>query len=218
MNLYTPEIGAKLILSEDWSMILYDEYRNDALFKAFNLQRGKTHNNKKNQLIVIPKDTILTVRRVYIRQGLSAYSSITFSIAKKESPNKDLWGVRFWSSLNDVNQIKFELKECNEDVLKTVEECLILIKDKAPYPNMYREIESALLEGKTINTFRPIEEGFIFFRKAVERLKELSNDYNSDDDPIIYSDALKIVNTTFRKYKIAKMLIDETEVEESEII
>lgn len=235
MNLYVPELGSKLILTEDWSAILYDEYRNNKLFTNLGLTQG-TWQNPKNHLITFPKGTILTPRRVYIRQGASQYSSITFSIAKKESPDKRYWGVRFWVSLNDANEIKFELSECNEELRKSVDDCLYDIKQHGAY---YNEIETLILEKKTVNTFRPVEEGYSFYMKAIGRVQEELNKYkeqqaanskqqtnnsiinninfqyyrNYDYTSIIdsFEKALGIMNKYFRKYKISKFIEDNTE-------
>ncbi len=219
MNLFVPDVGAKIVLSENWDLILYDEYRNESLFKNLGFTRGG-YQSQKNHQITIPKDTILTVKRVYIRQGLSQYSSLTFAIAKKDSPDKRFCGVRFWASLNDVNQIKFDLKECNEDLLKAVDNCLYDIKEKHSQPHTYKEIESLIIESGNVNTFRPIEDGYTYFRKAVNRVKERLNIVVNNPTTYHYShslttetleDVLRIMNVYFRKFKISKMIQDSKE-------
>lgn len=54
---------------------------------------------------ILPAGTILTVARIYIRQGLSSYDSMTFSI--NSHPNKKIKG-RFWAKLKEVNTIMCE--------------------------------------------------------------------------------------------------------------
>jgi hypothetical protein len=222
MNLFVPDVGAKLVLKENWDLILYDEYRNESLIKNLGFTRGSYGQTDRNHLITIPKDTILTVKRVYIRQGLSQYSSLTFAISKKDSPDKRFCGVRFWASLNDVNQIKFELKECNEDLLKAIDSCLYDIKEKYSLPHTYKEIESLIIESGNVNTFRPIEDGYTYFRKAVNRVKERINVIVNNPTTYHYShslstetleDVLRIMNVYFRKFKIAKMIEDDSKEE-----
>ena len=75
-------------------------------------------NIKKEILdITIDAGQVLTVDRIYIRKGISEYSSITFyakglGTVKKSSgfynnkvTNK---AIRFWAKLSDVNNIEFE--------------------------------------------------------------------------------------------------------------
>jgi hypothetical protein len=67
--------------------------------------------------VTLPKDTELTVDRVYIRKGASEFSSLTFFIG--HSPMKELLPVkkggrwpsgprRFFARLSDVNKIEFD--------------------------------------------------------------------------------------------------------------
>lgn len=56
--------------------------------------------------MTIPKDTILIIDRIYIRNGGKEYSSITFRI--KDSPNKKLNKARFVAKLIDTRSIEFE--------------------------------------------------------------------------------------------------------------
>lgn len=70
--------------------------------------------------VTIPKGTILKVDRIYIRKGLSDYSSITFiahnlgEIVRKvgwmNEKTKKKKTLRFWAKLSDCNKIKFEIK------------------------------------------------------------------------------------------------------------
>lgn len=57
---------------------------------------------------VLPRGLVLTINRIYIRQGKSDYDSITFSVPQKL--NNEFKGVygRFWAKLSDVNRLQFE--------------------------------------------------------------------------------------------------------------
>ncbi|NKL08318.1 hypothetical protein GFL39_25960 [Rhizobium leguminosarum bv. viciae] len=68
--------------------------------------------------VTFPKDTCLTIDRVYIRKGASEFSSLTFFIG--DSPMKELQPVRkggrwpggqrrFFARLEDVNKIECDL-------------------------------------------------------------------------------------------------------------
>lgn len=61
---------------------------------------------KQADVVTLPSGTILTVRRIYVRQGLVDYNSVTFSIHKCPA-NKKLKG-RFWVKLYDVNNMLVE--------------------------------------------------------------------------------------------------------------
>jgi len=68
------------------------------------------------ELIALPKGAVLTVDRIYIRRGMSAYSSISFRIAKGTmstiahatgtEPFASKKVVRFWAKLADVNTMQ----------------------------------------------------------------------------------------------------------------
>jgi len=59
-------------------------------------------------IAILPRGVILTINRIYIRQGKSDYDSITFSIPKELNKEfKDLYG-RFWAKLSDINRVQFE--------------------------------------------------------------------------------------------------------------
>jgi len=108
MKLYIPKLGDELKLTSDWTFKLESEYRNsglyDELYGERNRQRGyRDHETKDTTL---PKDTVLKVDRIYIRQGSEDYDSVTFRISY--CPNTKLNKKRFWVKLNDANNIEFE--------------------------------------------------------------------------------------------------------------
>ena len=71
----------------------------------------KIDSNNRKYLVTIPKSSILTIDRIYIRKGQSDYSSISFFIIfpkdfKLINPYKKK--VRFWVKLEDANNIEFK--------------------------------------------------------------------------------------------------------------
>lgn len=66
----------------------------------------------------LPKDTVLSIDRIYIRKGASDFSSVTFFLKSTSHPLFDRSGkkkaggkpLRFWARLEDVNSIEFERK------------------------------------------------------------------------------------------------------------
>ena len=127
MNFYIPELKDEIKLTSDWSFDLYAEYRNETLGKALDLIAEKTNRLFDNwkvfeehpelerwkptiaAKVIIPKDTILIVDRIYIRNGAKEYSSITFRI--KDCPNKKVNKKRFWAKLHDTRSIEFEVNK-----------------------------------------------------------------------------------------------------------
>lgn len=93
-----------------WEMDSYIDYMGDAIIKY--TKTGYTKRIDAKPLIgiiriTLPKGTVLTVDRVYIRKGASEFSSITFRIASTTHP--DLAGKkknRFWAKLADVNTME----------------------------------------------------------------------------------------------------------------
>lgn len=118
MQLFIPTLGTRLKLLEDWKFTLHDERRNSTLKNLIEYSRSKfevedsifdvlkddTKTKEDKIPCVLPAGTILTVRRIYIRQGAKAYDSVTFSIHK--CPEK-LKG-RFWVKLHDANTMQCE--------------------------------------------------------------------------------------------------------------
>lgn len=70
--------------------------------------------------VIIPNGAILEVDRIYIRQGNSGCSSITFKW------RKDKKVLRFWAKLEDVNKIEAEVVgEIEENRKKNIPRCSI---------------------------------------------------------------------------------------------
>lgn len=119
MKLYIPRLGDRLILSADWTFKLYDEHRNDALFKALKIPfpvdgDGRRQCYGRHQLsvtVTLPAGTELAARRIYIRQGQRAFDSVTFS-AKIGGKFR-----RFWAKLDEVNGIEFAVHAAEEPVV-----------------------------------------------------------------------------------------------------
>jgi len=60
--------------------------------------------------LVLPLGTQLTVDRIYIRKGISAYSSLSFHLTKTDHPLLNRKArKRFWVKLDEVNKMQFEL-------------------------------------------------------------------------------------------------------------
>ena len=117
MKLFIPEIGTKLTLTKRWTFNLHHEYRNDmagvelgladlGVHGTYSWKIGKWHANPGPDVVALPAKTVLTVNRIYIRQGAEDYSSITFW-AKIPGMKKK---IRFWAKLSDVNNIHYKLE------------------------------------------------------------------------------------------------------------
>src|SRR6478735_3392468 len=130
-KLYIPELGSKIILTKDWKFNLVYEYRNLSLYDKLNLQ-------KNNHDVIIPKDTVLSIQRIYIRKGASQYSSITFGITKQDNKNNILAGAKFFASLIDVNNIEYKLPENNEVLYTELKEAFKKIKIELDDVNTYK--------------------------------------------------------------------------------
>lgn len=105
MKLFIPTIGTKIELTENWYFTLHEERRNSVLWKAVmgkEIDRWDCHGFVTT---LLPAGTVLSISRIYIRQGLKGFDSISFII--KSCPNKKMKG-RFWAKLEDVNKIEFE--------------------------------------------------------------------------------------------------------------
>ncbi len=114
MNIFIPKIGTQLLLNEPWTFKLYDEYRNYDYWTAVhgtpperkNECRGTNDWYRKYAeesdpiFTTLPKGTILSVDRIYIRKGNKEYDSVSFRVLKG-SPGPT---GRFWAKLDEVNE------------------------------------------------------------------------------------------------------------------
>lgn len=109
--MYIPTIGDKIILTEDWKFDLWKEYRNRDLLDHFNLVKdpdGRLYFYRIADKdipfrVTLPKNSKLTIDRIYVRKGAADFDSVTFRVfglGKKS--------IRFWAKLKDVNEMEFE--------------------------------------------------------------------------------------------------------------
>lgn len=203
MNLFVPDIGTRLKLTENWNVIIQDEYRVNILEKM-----GITSERDKKYLIIIPKDTILTVKKIYVRQGNATYSSVSFSIKKKDCPNNKLMeGSKFWASLSDVNRLQFELETCNEETLESITLLYDNLKKTIP-GNPFNKIVKTIFSNGNIVKLRPQEDGYIFFQDMFSRIEKDLSFKSILDKEKLYDEVMLIINKGYRKYKL-RSLIEE---------
>jgi len=128
MKLFIPAIGDKICLTKAWTFHLHDEKRNAALWSYLfpDDEDIGTYSHAyagdwvggawvrrykyKPREITIPKGSVLTVDRLYVRKGAKDFDSISFFLTK-DSPLKNKKVLRFWAKLNDVNKIECKLVE-----------------------------------------------------------------------------------------------------------
>ena len=131
MNLFVPDIGTLLRLEEDWQITLYDEYRNSTLFKKLGLPR-------KNTVVELPKNLVIKVDRVYIRKGLSQFSSLTFTCPKPknkkekvEMPLNEEWsGTKFWVKLHECNCAQISPLSFNQETTEEFKKLYVDIEQE----------------------------------------------------------------------------------------
>jgi hypothetical protein len=119
MHLYVPEVRDLLELEESWTFDLYEEYRNEYLMNFFGFSDAQNNYyvpNPRVWKVTLPATTKLKVARIYIRNGMSEYSSLTFTIVETPLQSAGLAkrkGVRagFWAKLADVNNMHVKRPE-----------------------------------------------------------------------------------------------------------
>jgi hypothetical protein len=116
-----PEIGSRLALEQDWEFTVHFEHRNGDLLEADGETMPHWNSNKKPYLRTLVAGTEFLVDRIYIRNGMEDFSSVTLRIAKttdekilargtkripfKKSNAKDKTSYgRFWVKLADFNK------------------------------------------------------------------------------------------------------------------
>jgi hypothetical protein len=115
MKLFIPHLKTLLKLERDWFFELNPEYRNMSLYQVFSgqiIDRWAANAPFRKMLpVTIPKDTILSLDRIYIRNGNRQYDSVTFRIPKKMGNPPELAGCRFWVKLDQANEIEASIIE-----------------------------------------------------------------------------------------------------------
>lgn len=118
-TLFIPTIGDVLVLAEDWTFPLHEEYRNNK-FADDNFGSGYARSwysyseiPARSDTVTLPAGTHLKIARIYIRGGgadMKEYDSLTFTCNGhlKGKAAKGAIKGRFWAKLVDVNRIVFE--------------------------------------------------------------------------------------------------------------
>lgn len=104
MNVFIPALGTQLKLTEPWTFNVHEEGRNLGLLKHIGRADNRPFWPKSNTIWnhTFDAGTVLRVERIYIRQNLSSFDSVTFRLIGVK-------GVRFWVKLADANNIRCEV-------------------------------------------------------------------------------------------------------------
>ena len=208
MNLFIPDIGTLLKLEENWTFTLYLESRNWSLFNK--IEGHST--SSTNKIVEFPKGLIVKVDRIYIRKGLSQYSSITFTIPKpktkkekEEMPhNVEYGGCKFWVKLHECNGIQFSTIFKNPETTQLFQKLYIEIEKDASSKfgvekctKMLAQINKLLGTGQNINNFSSDLKYDQFLNSIIHKIKEDS----------FLSDYLTTwLKAEMRDYKIKQLL------------
>jgi hypothetical protein len=111
MKLVIPRLKAdKFSLIKPWAFGLHHESRNDALFTYLGLTPitdWREQQTATPEAATLPKGTLLSIERYYIRQGNEQFDSVTFMIheingvALKKK-------IRFWVKLDEACLAEFK--------------------------------------------------------------------------------------------------------------
>ena len=134
MNMFIPEIGTSLKLEEDWSVISYNidynSVRSELIDGGF-IEEVKhvDTNHTKYYTFTLPKGTRLTVKKIELKRGKSNTNGITFYVPKTKQVLKKIGSLQFKVLLPDLEDMNFELEECNQITLDYVMKFLNDVRD-----------------------------------------------------------------------------------------
>ena len=101
-KLHIPRLGEVITLAEPWTFTLHEESRNFSLIKKIDPDHAVRYSGRKTWSVTLPAKSELKIARIYIRNGQSAFDSVTFSCSYNGKT------ARFWVKLNDANKIVME--------------------------------------------------------------------------------------------------------------
>lgn len=116
-------IYTKRYYEKDQSVLFHltnTDYKDEAVIRETDFPKDchlVQHNSLNGIKFTLPKGTELKIDRIYVRKGKSDYSSLTFNIVNTTHPflvdkkGKKKGKLRFWATLDDVNQIQCELQQ-----------------------------------------------------------------------------------------------------------
>ena len=106
MKMLIPVCGDKIKIAKKVDLELKNIAQNTNFLKKYDEKLGNVQQiDKKKHYITLEKNTILTIDRVYVRQGDNAeYNSITFKV----NNNKNLPNGRFFLPVNIVNELEID--------------------------------------------------------------------------------------------------------------
>lgn len=172
MKVFVPTIGSDLILTKSCTVTIHSERRNWTFLKSIGMTVNQIYADKnygnlsvENQSLAdkykvnvslrdvslkIPAGTVLSVNRIYIRQGAEDFDSMTFFC----KGNKDFPKGRFWLKLTDVNNFEIKIPTPVDQIQterKTTSEENQKKKNIALYNKVQRYVEKIEKQGKTLD-------------------------------------------------------------------
>jgi hypothetical protein len=125
MKAFIPEIDSKVRLTKDWAFELHFEHRNYDIYTADGHKHLDWRDERKPYNRTLPKGSVFSISRIYVRNGAKDFSSVTLYIL--ETTDEKLLAVkpntvpfkakgqkhygRFWVKLSDFNNAEFEVVE-----------------------------------------------------------------------------------------------------------
>lgn len=146
MKVFIPQVGDKVVLTENWTCKVPSEHRNASIFEAFGIARSSNVEDTAIT-ITIPKGTVLKFDRFYIRKPASNFDSVTFVVV--DSPLEDIKKARFWVKLSEANKIECEHYELGIENAKTYKEVFEFYANKLGFDTIFNlnvEESNAILQ------------------------------------------------------------------------
>lgn len=107
MKIFIPVVGTRLKLKKSIKVKIKKASQNNKFAEALENMKGVLIIPGKDTVLTLPKDLVLEVDRVYVRQGSSAdFNSVTF---KTEGFKDIVPKGRFFVSIDDVNNMDVEI-------------------------------------------------------------------------------------------------------------
>lgn len=204
MNINILELGTKIILTEDFKfsyLKIHTSYAwNSDIYNYWESFRIGDE-------VILPKDTVLILKKYEIKRGRSHSNHCVFSVHKTKNTEQKFISATINIWIQELPEMIFEKISPNietKNFLFSVLDHPSIIETYGNFNNTkYKSVESIVLNSKNKMNFSTSQDLAVYYRSLEKRINTILEYKYSDID---YKPLLAIVEGEYRKLKIRNLL------------